>query len=228
MPLDSWFVPNYYFVVIWGFVFGYFCSFALVYNLSLTSLWTRSRPLICLGSVAQIGWQLRIKSSRSVHECLRDPIRTSLHQELVCWAPGGRGVSHYTDDFLMAVWLVSAWKDVPLSLSLFVFTLHLVFLPDLRRDGLLSSELAPFRPVALGSGFLRWWLRDVRSEGGSAALLPPLCHRVRWGPTRCPLPFVWVSVTSGLVSRRPRWLWDVRKINPRAASGSKQSSRPQL
>lgn len=96
-------------------------------------------------------------------------------------------------------------------LCLFVFTLLLVLLPSLHRDSLLSSELAAFRPVALGSRFLRWWLRDVRSEGGGAALLQSLCHRVRWGPTRCPLPFVWVSVTSGLVSRRPGWLWDVRK-----------------
>lgn len=41
---------------------------------------------------------------------LGDPISTSRQHELVWWAPRG-----HPDDFLMAVWLVSGWKDVSLS-----------------------------------------------------------------------------------------------------------------
>lgn len=38
----------------------------------------------------------------------------------VCWAHRGHSVSHYPDDFLMAVWLDSARNDMPLSWSVWL------------------------------------------------------------------------------------------------------------
>lgn len=45
------------------------------------------------------------------------PVVWRQQQGLVWWAHRGHSVSHYPDDFLMAVWLDSARNDMPLSPS---------------------------------------------------------------------------------------------------------------
>lgn len=63
----------------------------------------------------------------------------------VCWAHRGHSVSHYPDDFLMAVWLDSARDDMPLSRSvgLCLCAILIHFLPLRRAVTLPRGQNSP-------------------------------------------------------------------------------------
>lgn len=139
----------------------------------------------------------------------------------VWWAHRGHSVSHYPDDFLMAVWLDLARNDMPLSRSVWLclcvtwsISLHL---KALRRS--CEAKLAVvtgwslcrefvFGPVMLCSHLHWWWLRDLLVWWGgrcSPTISMPVSEmRPDTVPTLLPPGVSHVKPCAGPLSRRPR------------------------